>query len=115
MGSAVARRADLAIITSDNPRGEEPVAIARQILAGTDQADSRADVAVELDRTQAIQRALALAESGDCVLIAGKGHETFQLVGKDRLPLDDRQIARSWLYNIGGAGSASLPSGSVSN
>jgi len=115
MGSAVARRADLAIITSDNPRGEEPAAIARQILAGTDQADSRADVAVELDRTQAIQRALALAESGDCVLIAGKGHETYQLVGKDRLPLDDRQIARSWLYNIGGAGSASLPSGSVSN
>ena len=78
MGRAVARRADLAIITSDNPRGEDPAAIARQILAGTDEAESKADVAVELDRTRAIQRALALAESGDCVLIAGKGHETFQ-------------------------------------
>ena len=81
MGRAVARRADLAIITNDNPRGEDPAAIARQILAGTDQADSKADVAVELDRTLAIQRALALAESGDCVLIAGKGHETYQEIG----------------------------------
>ncbi|HEX4146356.1 MAG TPA: UDP-N-acetylmuramoyl-L-alanyl-D-glutamate--2,6-diaminopimelate ligase [Pirellulales bacterium] len=109
MGSAVARRADVAIITNDNSRGEDPAAIARQILAGTDQADAKADVAVELDRTGAIHRALALAEKGDCVLIAGKGHETFQLVGGERLPLDDRQIARDWLYSVGGAGSSNLP------
>jgi UDP-N-acetylmuramoyl-L-alanyl-D-glutamate--2,6-diaminopimelate ligase len=115
MGSAVARRADLAIITNDNPRGEDPAAIARQILAGTDQADAKADVAVELDRTRAIHRALALAESGDCVLIAGKGHESFQLVGSERLPLDDRLIARSWLYNFGRSGSSNSPSGQVSN
>ena len=115
MGSAVARRADLAIITNDNPRGEDPAAIARQILAGTDQADSKADVAVELDRTRAIHRALALAESGDCVLIAGKGHESFQEIGAERLPLDDRQIARSWLYSFGGSGSSSSPTGQISN
>ncbi len=103
MGRAVARRADVAIITSDNPRGEEPAAIAREILAGTDDPESKADVAVELDRTRAIHRALALAESGDCVLIAGKGHETFQEVGALRLPLNDRQIALSWLYDMAGA------------
>ena len=98
MGRAVARRADLAIITNDNPRGEEPASIARQILAGHD--EGRSDVAVELDRQTAIHRALAMAEPGDCVLIAGKGHETYQKIGTERLPLDDRQIARDWLYNV---------------
>ncbi len=103
MGRAVSNRADLAIVTNDNPRGEEPVAIARQILSGMD--NPRGHVEVELDRHQAIQRALALAESGDCVLIAGKGHETYQQAGSERRQLDDREIARHWLYNVSAEGS----------
>jgi UDP-N-acetylmuramyl tripeptide synthase len=105
MGSAVARRADLAIVTSDNPRSEDPAAISRQLLAGMD--SPRADVEVELDREQAIYRALEVAEEGDCVLIAGKGHETYQEIAGEFLPLDDRQIARCWLYSAA-AGSRKL-------
>jgi UDP-N-acetylmuramoyl-L-alanyl-D-glutamate--2,6-diaminopimelate ligase len=103
MGRAVARQADLAILTTDNPRDEDPGAIAGEVLAGLrNGADSqcRAEVVVELDREAAICRALALAEAGDCVLIAGKGHECQQIVGRTALPLDDREVARRWLYNI---------------
>jgi UDP-N-acetylmuramoyl-L-alanyl-D-glutamate--2,6-diaminopimelate ligase len=100
MGRAVSNRADMAIVTNDNPRGEEPAAIARQILNGMD--NPACQVEVELDRHQAIERALTLAETGDCVVIAGKGHENYQQVGSKRQPLDDREIARHWLYNVSG-------------
>ncbi|HTU27543.1 MAG TPA: UDP-N-acetylmuramoyl-L-alanyl-D-glutamate--2,6-diaminopimelate ligase [Pirellulales bacterium] len=115
MGQAVVRRADVAIITNDNPRDEQPADIAGQILAGTDDAEARADVFVELDRTRAIHRALSLAEAGDCVLIAGKGHETYQQIGGQLLPLDDRQIARTWLYDTPSAGSSPAHDRLVSN
>ncbi len=103
MGRAVARRADLAIITNDNPRGEEPASIARQILAGMD--EGRVRRRGRAGPQTAIHRALEIAEPGDCVLIAGKGHETYQQIGTERLPLDDRQIARDWLYNFAAVGS----------
>ncbi len=97
MGRAVAERADFAIITSDNPRDEDPAKICAEVLNGF---SSREAVDVELNRAVAIRRALAAAEPGDCVLIAGKGHEDYQIIGHTSLPFDDREVARRWLYNI---------------
>ena len=95
MGRAVNTGADIAILTNDNPRHEDPAAILRGVLAGV-----RNSAAVEVipDRIKAIHRALKLAQRGDCVLLAGKGHETCQIVGDERIPLDDREVARTWLY-----------------
>ena len=98
MGEAVARAADRAIVTNDNPRNEDPRAIADQILEGV--KGSRADVLVELDRRKAIERAVLEAESGSIVLIAGKGHETYQIVGDKTLSFDDRDEARRALNSV---------------
>ena len=87
--------ADVAIVTSDNPRGENPGAIIDEILAGM--RESLVTPRVEIDRHAAIQQALELAQPGDCVLIAGKGHENEQIIGSQRLPFDDRQITREIL------------------
>ena len=97
MGRAVESGADLAVITSDNPRSEDPQAIADEILEGF-QAPAAARVI--LDRVEAIRWALAQAAPGDCVLIAGKGHETDQIIGNQRIPLDDCEVARQWLYEV---------------
>lgn len=96
MGRAVESRADLAVITSDNPRGEQPEAIAEQIVRGFRQPQR---ARIELDRAQAIGWALAAAQPGDCVLIAGKGHEEYQIIGSDQLQCDDRELAKQWLYD----------------
>ncbi len=95
MGKTVQAEADLAVVTSDNPRSEDPERIARDLLQGFQHP---ADVQVLLDRAQAIAWALDRAEPGDCVLIAGKGHESHQIVGQSKIPFDDRQFARAWLY-----------------
>jgi UDP-N-acetylmuramoyl-L-alanyl-D-glutamate--2,6-diaminopimelate ligase len=95
MGRAVEAAADLAVVTSDNPRGEAPEAIAEQILEGFRRHDAARKI---LDRRKAIAWALEQAQPGDCVLIAGKGHETYQIVGDRKLSFDDREVARSWLY-----------------
>ena len=88
MGAAVARHADLALVTSDNPRTEDPARIVAQVAAGVSGCD-----AVEIvDRREAIRRALDAAKPGDAVLLAGKGHETHQVVGADRRPFDERRI-----------------------
>ncbi len=87
--------ADRAIVTSDNPRSENPSAIIEEILAGMPDATTIATF--EVDRQQAIRQALTMARAGDCVLIAGKGHETEQVIGSQRLPFDDRQVAREIL------------------
>ncbi|WP_437551128.1 UDP-N-acetylmuramoyl-L-alanyl-D-glutamate--2,6-diaminopimelate ligase [Sorangium sp. So ce367] len=92
MGEAVGRAADVAIVTNDNPRSEDPRAIADAILPGL--AAGRARVVVELDRARAIERAVLDAEPGDVVLIAGKGHEPYQIIGGVTLPFDDRDEAR---------------------
>jgi UDP-N-acetylmuramoyl-L-alanyl-D-glutamate--2,6-diaminopimelate ligase len=92
MGQAVGRGADVAIVTNDNPRSEEPDAIARAILPGL--SGGRARVEVELDRAKAIERAVLEAAPGDVVLIAGKGHEPYQIIGGETLAFDDRREAR---------------------
>jgi UDP-N-acetylmuramoyl-L-alanyl-D-glutamate--2,6-diaminopimelate ligase len=99
MGRLAATLADRAWITNDNPRSEDPRAIADQIAAGAPGA--RLDIV--LDRREAIAAALAEARSGDAVLIAGKGHETTQTVGDRVLPFDDREVARTLLLARPGA------------
>ncbi len=94
MGRAVARWADIAVVTTDNPRTEDPEQIAHAILPGL--AHARA-VVVELDRERAIAGAIAGARAGDVVLIAGKGHETYQIVGNVARHFDDREQARAAL------------------
>ncbi|MDA0832825.1 MAG: UDP-N-acetylmuramoyl-L-alanyl-D-glutamate--2,6-diaminopimelate ligase [Planctomycetota bacterium] len=95
MGRAAAKFADLAVITSDNPRTESPQSIIDQILPGF--AESSCQTHIEIDREQAISVALKQAVAGDCVVIAGKGHETEQILGTTRNPFDDREIVRTCL------------------
>jgi UDP-N-acetylmuramoyl-L-alanyl-D-glutamate--2,6-diaminopimelate ligase len=92
MGEAVGRRADVAIVTSDNPRTEAPRAIAEAIVRGV-RAGGREPI-LELDRWKAIDLAVRSATGGDLVLIAGKGHENYQIVGVVKQPFDDREEAR---------------------
>jgi UDP-N-acetylmuramoyl-L-alanyl-D-glutamate--2,6-diaminopimelate ligase len=94
MGRVAARLSDRVFVTSDNPRNEDPEAIARDVLAGV---PAGSEVAVELDRRRAIARALGEAKRGDVVLIAGKGHEDYQIVGKTKTSFDDRIVARELL------------------
>ncbi|MEK6606531.1 MAG: UDP-N-acetylmuramoyl-L-alanyl-D-glutamate--2,6-diaminopimelate ligase [Myxococcota bacterium] len=94
MGEAVARYADVAVVTSDNPRTEEPQVIVDEILVGVRRAGPR-ELHVVLDRREAIRQASALARPGDTLLIAGKGHEDYQIVGKTKLPFDDREETRA--------------------
>ncbi len=93
------------MVTSDNPRGEDPLAIIEQILPGVREAQT-GDPHGELDparcltipdRKEAILRALSLAREGDCIVIAGKGHETYQIIGDRTIPFDDREVAREFL------------------
>jgi UDP-N-acetylmuramoyl-L-alanyl-D-glutamate--2,6-diaminopimelate ligase len=97
MGEAAARLADVAIVTSDNPRSESPEAIVAEIVAGI--GEGRAGgVRVEIDRRAAIELAVGLAREGDVVVIAGKGHEQGQeLAGGMKVPFDDRAVAREAL------------------
>ncbi len=97
MGRAVECGADLAVVTNDNPRGEDPRAIAEEILQGFEKPQA---AQVILDRTTAIRWALQQAAPDDCVLLAGKGHEAYQIIGDRRIPLDDGEIARQWLYEV---------------
>lgn len=96
MGEIAARLADIVIVTDDNPRSEEPAAIRRAILAGVaNGADGgAADVREIGDRAQAISAAVAGLRPGDVLLIAGKGHETGQIIGNATLPFSDRDCAR---------------------
>ncbi len=98
MGRAAAELADLAIVTSDNPRSEDPGAIVAEILTGT---EGGAEVEVEPDRRAAIALALGRAEPGDTVVIAGKGHEQGQELENGRkVPFDDREVARVELRRL---------------
>ena len=113
MGEIVARLCDLAVVTSDNPRSEDPVAIIAQILPGIERANGQAysaDIlktgfdkkgyAVEPDRRRAIELAIQVSRAGDAVLIAGKGHETYQIIGDKTIDFDDREEARKALNNL---------------
>jgi UDP-N-acetylmuramoyl-L-alanyl-D-glutamate--2,6-diaminopimelate ligase len=92
MGVIAARLADRVIVTSDNPRGEDPRRIAAEIAAG-----ARGRCEIELDRARAIRAAVADAAQGDVILVAGKGHETYQEVAGRRLPFRDRTVAAAAL------------------
>ncbi len=100
MGAVAGRLSDLILITSDNPRGEDPQRIIDEILRGIT-PDTRRDNGQRLltlvDRGAAIARAIGLARPGDLVLIAGKGHEKYQLIGNQVLPFDDVAVAREAL------------------
>ena len=100
MGSIASRLADRIIITSDNPRREDPVRIARAIEAGATATPAE----IELDRRAAIGSALRASRRGDVVIVAGKGHETVQIVGEQALPFDDRAVVRELLAATGTAG-----------
>ncbi len=99
MGAAAAAHADLAIITSDNPRHEDPHAIIDATLAGVE-ARYRDRVSTEVDRRVAIEHAVAAARPGDVVVIAGKGHETTQTIGDTAHPFDDREVARAAIARL---------------
>ncbi len=118
MGDAASALSDLAVVTSDNPRTEDPLAIIREIEAGirTQRFANAGDslrhpggrgYLIVPDRKEAIATAIGLAESRDIVLIAGKGHEDYQIIGTRKLPFDDRVIARTELarWQIGRSGS----------
>jgi UDP-N-acetylmuramoyl-L-alanyl-D-glutamate--2,6-diaminopimelate ligase len=105
MGAAAASLADLAVITSDNPRSEDPLAIITEIRTGI-AGPTTAAVVVEPDRRAAIGLAVARAAEGDAVVIAGKGHETYQILGERTISFDDREVARAALRERGWSGVA---------
>jgi UDP-N-acetylmuramoyl-L-alanyl-D-glutamate--2,6-diaminopimelate ligase len=96
MGEVASRQSDYAIVTSDNPRGEDPKAIVEEIEKGM----KGGNYLIELDRREAIHKALAEARKGDTVLIAGKGHETYQMIGTTSRPFDDRLVAKELLHEL---------------
>ena len=116
MGRAVGERADVAIVTSDNPRTEDPAAIAEAAAAGVRDAgmgaidpkaaSSSKGFFVELDRARAIRAAALAARPGDVVLVAGKGHEDYQIVGTEKRAFDDRAVVRAALAERRGEGTA---------
>ncbi len=96
MGATAAELADLVVVTDDNPRGEDPASIRREILAGATESGCAAEVVEIADRRDAIRHAVAWAGAGDVVLVAGKGHETGQRTGDVVRPFDDRvELARA--------------------
>src|SRR5215469_3389424 len=113
MGAAAARLADVAILTSDNPRSEDPLAILAEMLAGAIEVPQvdRAQVVVQPDRAAAIDLAIGSAGKGDLVLIAGKGHEHGQYVGDVVIPFDDRQVAGEALQRRRVADDATMTGG----
>ncbi|MDK1031970.1 MAG: cyanophycin synthetase, partial [Planctomycetia bacterium] len=97
MGAVAEEFADVIFVTSDNPRSEKPEAIAEEIMSGF---KNRARASVVLDRREAITAALRDAGRGDIVVIAGKGHETYQEIAGVSRPFDDREVAREVLRHL---------------
>ncbi len=94
MGKIAGTLSDFAVVTSDNPRTEDPETIIMDVIAGLPQGAPHLRVA---DRREAIRQTLALARPGDTVLLAGKGHETYQVIGKEYLPFDEKEIVAQFL------------------
>jgi len=110
MGAAAARLADVVVLTSDNPRTERPEAIIAEIEAGVRDAgmaalaDGGRGYVVEALRAEAIALAVRLARPGDVLLVAGKGHEDYQIIGTEKRPFDDRDAVRRALAALVGSG-----------
>jgi UDP-N-acetylmuramoyl-L-alanyl-D-glutamate--2,6-diaminopimelate ligase len=98
MGEIAGESSDLAIATSDNPRTENPLEIIAQIETGLKRTDC--PYLLISDRREAIQTAIAKAKAGDVVIIAGKGHETYQIIGEEKFHFDDREIALEALEKL---------------
>lgn len=111
MGAIAARLSDAVVLTSDNPRTESPQAIIDDVLAGIP-PPQRGKVQVVVDREAAIRAAIGSAHAGDLVVIAGKGHETYQLFAGRRVPFDDRGVARGVLAERRAALNNAAPAGS---
>jgi UDP-N-acetylmuramoyl-L-alanyl-D-glutamate--2,6-diaminopimelate ligase len=99
MGMAAAENSDFVVLTSDNPRSEDPLAIMNDAMVGLSRFDT--PHLAEPDRERAIRRALETAEAGDLVIIAGKGHETYQILKDGPIAFDDREVARRVLRSLG--------------
>lgn len=95
MGDIASQLSDVLIITSDNPRGENPTKIIDDILSGIKK--SKKTVYIHENRRKAIEYALKIAQKDDIILLAGKGHETYQIIGDEKLPMDERKIVREIL------------------
>ena len=98
MGEVAGDFSDLVMITSDNPRNEDPLKIISEIEQGVKQKGSIYEVIP--DRREAIHRAIANARTNDVVIIAGKGHENYQIIGSDKFHFDDREVALESLARL---------------
>ena len=99
MGRMATDLSDIVVVTTDNPRTEDPEVIIKEILIGT--VGSKAEVVSVTDRSEAIEYALSIAKEGDTVLLAGKGHETYQVIGKERVHYDEREVVAEALNKLG--------------
>ena len=99
MGAIAGTCADISIITNDNPRQEDPQKIVSDIKKGFDSL-SKCRYEVILDREKAIYDALSLAKDNDIVVVAGKGHEQYQLIGDEKIPFDDANVIKHCLKNM---------------
>jgi UDP-N-acetylmuramoyl-L-alanyl-D-glutamate--2,6-diaminopimelate ligase len=103
MGQAAVKYSDVVVLTSDNPRTEDPLAILREVEVGVKEAlrtRSQVEYHMIADRREAIRIAVRLARPGDIVLIAGKGHEDYQIVGTKKMHFDDREVAREAIQQL---------------
>lgn len=100
MAKAASERSDLTVVTSDNPRTEDPQEILNEVLTGIVSGRDSVDI---IDRREAIAYAVGAAKPGDVVVIAGKGHENYQIIGRTKYPMDDREMAREALATLSGS------------
>ena len=98
MGEIAGRIADYSIVTSDNPRTEDPEAITKDIEEGISKTKGKYEVIV--DRTQAIEKAISMANKKDIVILAGKGHEPYQEINHQKYPFDERIIVKDIINNM---------------
>lgn len=99
MGEIAARYSDFSIVTSDNPRTEAPDKIIDDIVPGLEKVPG-SRYTVVLDRREAIHMAITMARPGDLIIIAGKGHESYQLINEQIIPFDDRKVAAECLKGL---------------
>ena len=98
MGRTAAELSDFTIVTSDNPRGEEPEAIIEDITRAMEDAGGK--YITEPDRRKAVLKALHDGRPGDIIVVAGKGHETYQIIGSEKRHFDDREVILSWKNDV---------------